>query len=116
MKAYCDNCKDTKPAFFDLCHDAKTGEPFEDLVCYDCHSIIACITDRTDTLAAKVRELEEENRSLKDYNPFVSAAIGHETKRAEKAEAELAAVKERNAELEHTLSVAINRVKVLQLL
>ena len=60
MKAYCDNCKDTKPAFFDLCHDAETGEPFEDLVCYDCHSIIACITDRTDTLAAKVRELEEE--------------------------------------------------------
>ena len=46
-----------------------------------------------DALAAKVRELEEENRSLKDYNPFVSAAIGHETKRAEKAEAELAAAK-----------------------
>jgi hypothetical protein len=41
MKLYCSCCDTVQPVIVDNCLDAKTGEPFQDIVCAKCGFVIA---------------------------------------------------------------------------
>ena len=45
MKVYCKLCDKVQPVIIDNCRDAKTNEPFQDIVCKECHLVIAAGTD-----------------------------------------------------------------------
>jgi uncharacterized protein YlaI len=45
MKVYCSCCEKVQPVIIDNCRDAKTNEPFQDIVCKECHLVIAAGTD-----------------------------------------------------------------------
>jgi uncharacterized protein YlaI len=45
MKIYCKLCDKVQPIIIDNCRDAKTNEPFQDIVCKECHLVIAAGTD-----------------------------------------------------------------------
>ena len=45
MKIYCSTCGEVRPVIIDDCRDAKTGAPFQDIVCEECHLVIAAGTD-----------------------------------------------------------------------
>ena len=45
MKLYCELCKKTQPVRIDDCRDAKTNEPYQDIVCAECDFVIASGTD-----------------------------------------------------------------------
>ena len=45
MKLYCELCSKTQPVRIDNCRDAKTNEPFQDIVCAECDLVIASGTD-----------------------------------------------------------------------
>ena len=45
MKIYCKLCDKVQPVIVDNCCDAKTDEPFQDIVCAECHLVIASGTD-----------------------------------------------------------------------
>ena len=41
MRIYCKLCDKVQPVVIDNCRDAKTGEPYQDIVCKECHLVIA---------------------------------------------------------------------------
>ena len=41
MKIYCELCKKVQPVRIDNCRDAKTNEPYQDIVCVECDFVIA---------------------------------------------------------------------------
>ena len=41
MKIYCSCCDKVQPVRIDNCRDAKTNEPFQDIVCAECDLVIA---------------------------------------------------------------------------
>ena len=41
MKIYCSICDKVQPVNIDNCRDAKTNEPFQDIVCAECDLVIA---------------------------------------------------------------------------
>jgi hypothetical protein len=45
MKVYWSCCEKVQPVIIDNCRDAKTNEPFQDIVCKECHLVIAAGTD-----------------------------------------------------------------------
>ena len=45
MKIYCSCCDKVQPVHIDNCRDAKTHEPFQDIVCATCDLVIASGTD-----------------------------------------------------------------------
>ena len=45
MKLYCELCKKVQPVRIDNCRDAKTNEPYQDIVCAECDFVIASGTD-----------------------------------------------------------------------
>lgn len=45
MRIYCSICDKVQPVVIDNCRDAKTGEPYQDIVCKECHLVIASGTD-----------------------------------------------------------------------
>ena len=45
MKLYCELCKKVQPVRIDNCRDAKTNEPYQDIVCGECDLVIASGTD-----------------------------------------------------------------------
>ena len=45
MKIYCSCCDKVQPVRIDNCRDAKTNEPFQDIVCFECDLVIASGTD-----------------------------------------------------------------------
>ena len=45
MKIYCSCCDKVQPVRIDNCRDAKTNEPFQDIVCAVCDLVIAGGTD-----------------------------------------------------------------------
>lgn len=45
MKIYCSSCGEVRPVLIDNCRDAKTNEPFQDIVCSECRLVIASGTD-----------------------------------------------------------------------
>ena len=45
MKIYCSCCDKVQPVRIDNCRDAKTNEPFQDIVCAECDLVIAAGTD-----------------------------------------------------------------------
>ena len=45
MKIYCKLCDKVQPVIIDNCRDAKTNAPFQDIVCKECHLVIAAGTD-----------------------------------------------------------------------
>ena len=45
MKIYCSCCDKVQPVHIDNCRDAKTNEPFQDIVCAECNLVIAAGTD-----------------------------------------------------------------------
>ncbi len=45
MKIYCSCCDKVQPVRIDNCRDAKTNEPFQDIVCAVCDLVIASGTD-----------------------------------------------------------------------
>ena len=45
MKIYCKLCDKVQPVIIDNCRDAKTNEPFQDIVCAECRLVIASGTD-----------------------------------------------------------------------
>ena len=47
MKIYCELCSKTQPVRIDNCRDAKTNEPYQDIVCAECDFVIASGTDIT---------------------------------------------------------------------
>ena len=47
MKLYCELCKKVQPVRIDNCRDAKTNEPYQDIVCAECDFIIASGTGIT---------------------------------------------------------------------
>ena len=47
MKIYCSCCDKVQPVRIDNCRDAKTNEPFQDIVCAECDLVIASGTDIT---------------------------------------------------------------------
>ena len=47
MKIYCELCSKTQPVRIDNCRDAKTNEPYQDIVCAECDLVIASGTDIT---------------------------------------------------------------------
>lgn len=47
MKIYCSCCDKVQPVRVDDCLDAKTNEPFQDIVCNECYLVIASGTGIT---------------------------------------------------------------------
>ena len=47
MKLYCELCSKTQPVRIDNCRDAKTNEPYQDIVCAECDFVIASGTGIT---------------------------------------------------------------------
>ena len=45
MKVYCKLCDKVQLVIIDNCRDVKTNEPFQDIVCKECHLVIAAGTD-----------------------------------------------------------------------
>ena len=45
MKIYCSCCDKVQPVRIDNCRDAKTNEPYQDIVCAECDLVIASGTD-----------------------------------------------------------------------
>jgi hypothetical protein len=45
MKIYCSSCDKVQPVKIDNCRDAKTLEPYQDIVCTACDLVIAAGTD-----------------------------------------------------------------------
>ena len=45
MKIYCSCCDKVQPVRIDNCRDAKTNEPYQDIVCAECNLVIASGTD-----------------------------------------------------------------------
>ena len=45
MKIYCSCCDKVQPVHIDNCRDAKTNEPFQDIVCAECNLVLAAGTD-----------------------------------------------------------------------
>ena len=45
MKIYCSCCDKVQSVRIDNCRDAKTNEPFQDIVCAECDLVIASGTD-----------------------------------------------------------------------
>ena len=44
MKIYCSCCDKVQPVRIDNCRDAKTNEPYQDIVCAECDLVIAAGT------------------------------------------------------------------------
>lgn len=45
MKIYCSCCDKVQSVRIDKCRDAKTSEPYQDIVCAECDLVIASGTD-----------------------------------------------------------------------
>ena len=60
MKIYCSCCDKVQPVRIDNCRDAKTNEPFQDIVCAECDLVIASGTDiqRKPLSAEQIAELD----------------------------------------------------------
>lgn len=41
MRIYCKCCDKVQPVIIDNCRDFKTGEEFQDIMCEECHLVIA---------------------------------------------------------------------------
>lgn len=63
MNIYCGACNKIQMASIDNCHDAVTGEPFQDIVCGYCNFVIA---SGTDIKHEWVGLTEEEMQSVHD--------------------------------------------------
>jgi len=60
MKIYCKLCDKVQLVIIDNCRDAKTNEPFQDIVCKECHLVIATGTDiQREWVGLTDKELEE---------------------------------------------------------
>ena len=67
MKIYCELCSKTQPVRIDNCRDAKTNEPYQDIVCAECDFVIASGTDITQPEQEPVAGMFDEK--LPDQNP-----------------------------------------------
>ena len=93
MKIYCSCCDKVQPVRIDNCRDAKTHEPFQDIVCATCDLVIASGTDiqRKPLTDEEIVQIElglrqYNNRdtydlSLKDFARAIEAAHGIKEKR-----------------------------------
>ena len=60
MKVYCKLCDKVQPVIIDNCRDAKTNEPFQDIVCKECHLDMAAGTDIQRTWVGLTDEERDE--------------------------------------------------------
>ena len=58
MKIYCSCCDKVQPVRVDDCLDAKTNEPFQDIVCNECDLVIASGTGIVRSLERKRKPAE----------------------------------------------------------
>ena len=66
MKIYCKLCDKVQLVIIDNCRDAKTNEPFQDIVCKECHLVIAAGTDiQREWIGLTDKELDDLHRILK---------------------------------------------------
>jgi sugar/nucleoside kinase (ribokinase family) len=72
MKIYCSCCDKVQPVRFDDCLDAKTNDPFQDIVCTECDLVIA---SGTDISQPAIEELEHENRLMRAHNERLQADV-----------------------------------------
>ena len=80
MKLYCELCSKTQPVRIDNCRDAKTNEPFQDIVCAECDLVIASGTDITQPEQEPVawqdpqyKTLIEPHKAHPDWIPLYTA-------------------------------------------
>jgi hypothetical protein len=62
MKIYCSCCDKVQPVHIDNCRDAKTNEPFQDIVCAECDLVIATGTGITPPQRTWVSLTDEDIR------------------------------------------------------
>ena len=68
MKIYCKLCDKVQLVIIDNCSDAKTNEPFQDIVCKECHLVIATGTDiQREWVGLKFEEVYEIYNSKYRY-------------------------------------------------
>lgn len=70
MKIYCSCCDKVQPVRIDNCRDAKTHEPFQDIVCATCDLVIASGTD-----IQRKPLTDEEMRKLADKHLFYQPEV-----------------------------------------
>ena len=75
MKIYCSCCDKVQPVRIDNCRDAKTNEPFQDIVCAECDLVIASGTD------IQRKPLTEEEIA-KEFYKFEAAGAWYQFARA----------------------------------
>ena len=68
MKLYCELCSKTQPVRIDICRDAKTNEPYQDIVCAECDFVIASGTDITQPEQEPVAWIREDG-VIGNYDP-----------------------------------------------
>ena len=80
MKIYCELCSKTQPVRIDNCRDAKTNEPYQDIVCAECDFVIASGTDITQPEQEPVawqdpqyKTLIEPHKAHPDWIPLYTA-------------------------------------------
>ena len=65
MKIYCEICDKVQPVRIDNCRDAKTNEPFQDIVCAECHLVIAAGTEiRREWVGLTDEEIRNEAKDI----------------------------------------------------
>ena len=74
MKIYCKLCDKVQPVIIDNCRDAKTKEPFQDIVCKECHLVIAAGTDiQREWVGLTDEEMQQACYEAFSYDPYVIA-------------------------------------------
>ena len=79
MKLYCELCSKTQPVRIDNCRDAKTNEPYQDIVCAECDFVIASGTDITQPKQEPVAWLnitDEGERYINFFNSIKDFSEG----------------------------------------
>ena len=67
MKIYCSCCDKVQPVHIDNCRDAKTNEPFQDIVCAECDLVIAAGTDiKREWVGLTDEEIKDEPHHMVD--------------------------------------------------
>jgi hypothetical protein len=81
MKIYCSCCDKVQPVRIDNCRDAKTNEPFQDIVCAECDLVIASGTDIAPPkqwvglTAYEIQEIHSGNQHWGDFACAIEAKL-----------------------------------------
>ena len=70
MRIYCSCCDKVQPVRIDNCRDAKTNEPFQDIVCAECDLVIASGTGIAPSAQRKPLTMQERTSIVRANTSF----------------------------------------------